>query len=52
MNATEDMFGNNTKLSRTGTSLEMLEYYPGTGERKCSADLTIVLCKAVAAIVT
>ena len=36
MNATEDMFGNNTKLSRTGRllaiSLELLEYFPGQVE--------------------
>ena len=34
MNATEDMFGNNTKLSRTGTSLKLLEYFPGTEQEK------------------
>lgn len=49
MNATEDMFGNNTKLSRTGTSLELLEDFPGTEQKKT---LTTLFSKAVAATVT
>lgn len=47
MNATEDMFGNNTKLSRTGTitsSCKLLEYFPGAEEREIHWILIGLVC--------